>query len=103
MQDVLNAEQLFSRPAALLPATGYGLPQYEERETLLREGRRYAAQRHATNDRLQRQARQWLSPQQRGALETTEANLDILSQRLRELHRQQGGLLLDALGVASGA
>ena len=102
VQDVLHAEQLFSRPAALLPATGYGLPQHEERETLLREGRRYAAQRHATNDRLQRQARQWLSPQQRAALETTEANLDILSQRLRELHRQQGGLLLDSLGVASG-
>ena len=39
-----SLEGFLSRPAALLPDTGYGLPQSEERETLTQESNRQAAQ-----------------------------------------------------------
>ncbi len=36
LQDVLRLEGILGRPATLLPGTGYGLPQFEEREALTR-------------------------------------------------------------------
>lgn len=95
LRDVLRLEGFLSRPAALLRESGgYGLPQQREREALVQESSRRAAQWRQQRDSLHDSARQWLSPQRQAALEATEANVDLLSQRLRRLHREQGGLQL---------
>lgn len=94
LQDVLRAEGLLSRPALLLPASGYGLPQRDEREALEREGRRQAAQWRQSSAHLQDEARRWLPAQRQLALAATEANIDALGRRLRLLQQEQGGLQL---------
>jgi hypothetical protein len=43
---------------------------------------------------LQAEARRWLSPAQQAALEGTEENIELLSERMRRLHKEQGGLQL---------
>jgi hypothetical protein len=100
LHDLLRLEGFFSRPAALLPRTGYGLPQDEERTALVRESGRHASQLQQQGNRLRAEARQWLSPQRQATLLAGEANIDLLGRRLRQLHRQQGGLLLDGLSTA---
>ncbi|WP_255516197.1 DUF4105 domain-containing protein [Luteimonas suaedae] len=94
VQDFLGLQALLSRPATLLPETGYGLPQQEERDALARLGERHAAQWRQQGERLRAEARRWLPPQSEAALEATEANVDLLAARQRELHREQGGLQL---------
>jgi hypothetical protein len=94
LQDVLRLEGFLSRPATLLPDTGYGLPQYEERETLTQESNRQAAQWREQNVWLRSEARRWLPPLRQAALDATEANVDELGRQLRRLHREQGGLQL---------
>jgi hypothetical protein len=94
LQDFLHLEGLLSRPAALLPDTGYGLPQGAERAVLMREGGRFAAQWRLRGDRLRAEARRWLPVQRQQALAATQANVDTLGRRLRDLHRAQGGLRL---------
>lgn len=94
LQDFLRLEGFLSRPAALLPDIGYGLPQREEREALAQESSRYAAQWKLQREQLHTDARRWLPPQRQAALQATEANLDVLGRRLRRLHQEQGGLQL---------
>ncbi|MGH8243822.1 MAG: DUF4105 domain-containing protein [Steroidobacteraceae bacterium] len=94
LQDILQLEGLLSRPAMLLPETGYGLPQVEERATLAQESDRRAAQWREQSGWLRSEARQWLSPQRQVALDGTEANVEVLGDRLRRLHKEQGGLEL---------
>ncbi len=94
LQDFLRLEGFLSRPAALLPNSGYGLPQREEREALAQESSGYAAQWKRQREQLHTYARRWLPPQRQQALEATEANLNVLRQRLRHLHQEQGGLQL---------
>ena len=94
LQDILRLEGLLSRPAALLPDTGYGLPQDEERETLTQEGNLHAAQWRQQSGLLRSEARRWLPPQRQVALNATEANVDALGEQLRRLHLEQGGLRL---------
>jgi hypothetical protein len=94
VQDVLRLEGFLSRPAALLQDTGYGLPQYEEREALAQESNRYAAQWRQQSGLLRSEARRWLPPERQLALVATEANVDALGEQLRRLHREQGGLQL---------
>jgi hypothetical protein len=94
LQDMLHLEGFLSRPATLLPETGYGLPQAEERTTLIQEGDRRAVQWRQRSGWLRSEARQWLSEERRVALDGTEANVDGLGERLRRLHREQGGLQL---------
>ncbi len=94
VQEVLRLEGLISRPAALLPDTGYGLPQHKEREALTQESNRHAAEWRQQSGWLRSEARRWLPPQQQAALEATEANVDALGRQLRRLHREQGGLQL---------
>jgi hypothetical protein len=43
---------------------------------------------------LRADARRWLSQEQRTTLESTERNIETLGDRLRQLHREQGGLQL---------
>jgi hypothetical protein len=94
LQDVLRLEGFLSRPAALLPDTGYGLPQSEERETLAQETNRQAAQWRQQSGWLRNEARRLLPPQRQVALDATEANVDTLGSQLRRLHQEQGGLQL---------
>jgi hypothetical protein len=94
LRDVLRLEGFLGRPAALLPGTGYGLPQLEEREMLAQESHRQAAQWRRQSGWLKGEARRMLAPQRRAALDATEANVDALGEQLRRLHREQGGLEL---------
>ncbi len=94
VQDVLRLEGFLSRPAALLPDTGYGLPQSEERELLAQESSRKLAEWRQQSDRLRSDARRWLPQERQVALDATEANVDALGEQLRRLHREQGGLQL---------
>lgn len=94
LRDFLRAEGFLSRPAALLPNDGYGLPQAGERRALELEAERYAAQHRRQGAALRADAREWVSPERRSALEGTEANIASLGERLRRLHRAKGGLEL---------
>lgn len=94
LRDFLRVEGFLSRPAALLPNGGYGLPQTDERKTLELEGERYAAQRKRQGAALRVDARKWMSPKRRSILEGVEANIDSLGKQLRRLHKEQGGMQL---------
>jgi hypothetical protein len=94
LQDVRRLEDYLSRPAALLPEGGYGQPQAEEREALMREGSALAARWVEQSSWLQTEAVQWLSPERRAALVAAGANVDALGERLRRLHEEQGGFSL---------
>jgi Domain of unknown function (DUF4105) len=94
LQDILRLEGFLSRPAALLPDTGYGLPQFEERETLTQESHRQAAHWREQSSWLRSEARRWLSRERQVALDATGANVDALGRQLSRLHREQGGLQL---------
>ncbi len=89
-----SLEGFLSRPAALLPDTGYGLPQVEEREALTQESNRQVAQWRQQSGWLRSEARRWLPQERQVALDATEANVDALGEQLRRLHREQGGLEL---------
>jgi hypothetical protein len=95
LQDVRRLEDFLSRPAALLPGGGYGQPQADEREALLREGGALAARWRERSGWLQVEAAQWLSPERRAALAAAGANVDALGERLRRLNEEQGGIRLD--------
>jgi len=101
LREVLQLEGVLARPAALLPAGGYGLPQQAERDALMREGQRRAAQWLDRSEHLRAEAERWLSPPLRTAMHGTEANIDALGERLRQLHRRSGGFDLD--GTAGSA
>ncbi len=94
VQDVLRLEGFLSRPAALLPDSGYGLPQSDERAQLTEETSRQAALWRQQSEWLRSEARQWMPPERLAALDATEANVDALGEQLRRLHREQGGLEL---------
>lgn len=94
LREFLRVEGLLSRPAALLPDSGYGLLQADERSALELEGERYAARLKQQGVALRADARRWLSPGRRMMLEGVEANIALLGERLRRLHREQGGLQL---------
>lgn len=82
-----------SRPAELLK-TGYGLPQPAEWHELsaLSEERHQFLRRLSVN--LDHDLRQLLLPQRRNELEAIETNLVQLGERVRALHRENGGLQL---------
>ena len=92
--EFLRLEGFLSRPAALLPDSGYGLPQADERRALELQGERYAVQLKRQGVALRADARRWVSHERKVMLEGTEANIALLGERLRRLHREQGGLQL---------
>jgi hypothetical protein len=94
LREILRLEGMLSRPATLLPDGGYGLPQFEEREALTQESMRQASEWRQRSGWLRSEARRWLPPERRVALDGTEANVDVLGRQLRRLHREQGGLQL---------
>ncbi len=104
LQDLLRLEGMLSRPAALVPG-GYGLPQAQERETLAQASAGYASEWRRRGKDLRAEARRWLPPSQQQALSDAEAHIELLGERLRRLHREQGGLSLECafVGAASAA
>lgn len=94
LQDFLRLEGFLSRPALLLPDQGYGLPQNDERDALAMDSKKYVAQWRQQRDNLHGEARRWLPRQRQAALQATEANIAVLSRRLRRLNQEQGGLQL---------
>nr|WP_225876354.1 DUF4105 domain-containing protein [Lysobacter terrestris] len=93
-QEILHLEDLLTRPAQLLPGGGYGLPQPDEYRAAAGESRALATQSREQREKLLAAARRWLPLASQRALEATEANIDLLGQRLRELHDEQNGFQL---------
>ena len=93
LRELLGDGAYAGRPSTLLEGVGYGLPQPEEREALADAVSRDDARLRGLRDGLQAQARAWLSPAQRRALEGTEANLGVLGDRLRALGAEEGPAL----------
>ena len=91
---LLEREGALTRPAMLLQGAGYGVPQQDERQQLRLAATARVERIRQDAGRLHEMARQWLSPQRRAALEGGEANLQVLGERLRALHREAGGLVL---------
>ena len=94
LRDVRRLESYLGRPATLLPDTGYGQPQVDEREALTQEGNRLASQWREQTDWLRNEARQWMSAESLAALDATEANVHALGEQLRRLNEEQGGIQL---------
>lgn len=94
VQDLLRLEGMLSRPAALVPGDGYGLPQTQEREALAQASADRAAEWRQRGENLRAEARRWLPPPRQQALRDAETNIERLGERLRRLHREQGGLRL---------
>lgn len=94
LQEFLALEGFLSRPAQLIPGTGYGLPQRQERALLMSEARVRAMDLSERGVALRAVGRRLLPSEQREALEDIESNIDRLGQRLRLLHGQQDGLHL---------
>lgn len=94
LREFLQSGGFMSRPATMLPATGYGLPQSDERQFLAGEADRRMAQWMRQGDALRAEARLWLPAPRRAALEGAEGNIALLGERLRLLHLEQGGIQL---------
>lgn len=93
-RELLQLEGALTRPASLLPDAGYGLPQHAERGALRERAATHVARWQHDGEQLQRLARQWLPPARQATLEGGEANLALLGERLRTLHREDAGLQL---------
>lgn len=91
-RELLQLQSLLTRPAALLPGAGYGLPQLDEREALAWEAKRHSSRWRERDARLREDARRWLEPRREATLAGIEANIERLGGQLRRLHQQQGGL-----------
>lgn len=78
-------------PSGLLSLPGYGLPQVAERDQARAGADERAARLRSLEARLHQAARDWLPPGHRAALEQTEANIALIGERLRQLHRDEGG------------
>jgi hypothetical protein len=100
LRDVRQLEGFLGSPADLFPDAGYGQPQHAEREALAQAGERLAAQWREKSDWLRHEARHWLSPERRDALDATEANVEALGEQLRRLHREQDGFVITPLAAA---
>lgn len=95
LQSMLVQAGFLSRPAELLQS-GYGLPlpaEWQELSSLSEERHRYLRR---LSDTLDQDLRQLLLPQRRHELAAVESNLAQLGERVRELHRQSGGLRLES-------
>ena len=95
IRDFLQSGGFLSRPSTLLPEGGYGLPIAEERRFLSNEAGDRVRKLMEQESALQAEARRWLSPAQQVALKGTEDNIAFLAERMRRLHREQGGLQLN--------
>nr|WP_144276928.1 DUF4105 domain-containing protein [Pseudomonas resinovorans] len=93
LEQMLANSGFLSRPAELLQG-GYGLPQSAEWQPLEAESSNRQQTMRTLSEDLDREVRSLLEPQRLAELNATEANLKQIGARLRELHKQSGGLEL---------
>jgi hypothetical protein len=94
-REVLGIEALLARPASLLDAGGYGLPQAGERDALAQSSARLAQAWQRQRTSLLARARQWLPAGIHASMDGTEANIATLQDRIRALNAAEGGLRLN--------
>lgn len=90
MQELLSGSGFLSRPADLL-SQGYGLPQPADMEYLEQTISQHRTGLLDMADSLDEQVRILLRPEQRAELDSIDANISWLRERLRHLHQQSGG------------
>ncbi|TBU78406.1 DUF4105 domain-containing protein [Phytopseudomonas daroniae] len=93
LEQILAGTGFLSRPAELLEG-GYGLPQQGEWQRLESETRNRQQQLSLLSADLDEEVRRLLEPQRLAELEANEANLKLLGEHLRKLHKASGGLQL---------
>ncbi|SDH50562.1 protein of unknown function [Pseudomonas flavescens] len=93
LEQILAGTGFLSRPAELLEG-GYGLPQQGEWQRLESETRHRQQQLSLLSADLDEEVRRLLEPQRLAELEANEANLKLLGEHLRALHKASGGLQL---------
>ncbi|HGY9627030.1 TPA: DUF4105 domain-containing protein [Pseudomonas putida] len=94
LQQMLANSGFLSRPAELLEAKGYGLPQPQEREHLEKVSRERQAQLLRLSTDLDKEVRALLEPSRAREIAAVEANVKQIGEHLRALHKAAGGLQL---------
>jgi hypothetical protein len=94
LQQILANSGFLSKPAELLGADGYGLPQGPEMVRLQTESAQRQAQLLRLSGDLDKEVRKLLSPERQAEITATEDNLKQIGEHLRTLHKAAGGLQL---------
>jgi hypothetical protein len=94
LQAMLANSGFLSRPAELLGAGGYGLPQPDERKQLEQVSSERQAQLLQLSTTLDQQVRALLGPERGREIKAVEANIKQVGEHLRALHKAAGGLQL---------
>ncbi len=94
LQQILANSGFLSRPAELLAAPGYGLPQADERRQLHKTSSERQAQLHRLSTDLDKEARALLEPARAKEIAAVETNIKAVGEHLRTLHKAAGGLQL---------
>ncbi|AIN61333.1 DUF7844 domain-containing protein [Pseudomonas soli] len=94
LQAMLANSGFLSRPAELLGAGGYGLPQPDERKQLEQVSSERQAQLLRLSTDLDQQVRALLGPERGREIKAVEANIKQVGEHLRALHKAAGGLQL---------
>ncbi|WP_017902677.1 DUF4105 domain-containing protein [Pseudomonas asplenii] len=94
LQAILANSGFLSRPAELLGSGGYGLPQPGEWQRLEAESAQRQQQLQRLTGDLDKEVRKLLDPAREAEIEASEANLKMVGEHLRSLHKAAGGLEL---------
>ncbi|HEN8800570.1 DUF4105 domain-containing protein [Pseudomonas sp. CM25] len=94
LKQMLANSGFLSRPAELLDAKGYGLPQPEERKHLEKVSSERQAQLLRLSTSLDKEVRALLEPSRAKEIAAVEANVKQIGEHLRALHKAAGGLQL---------
>lgn len=94
LKQMLANSGFLSRPAELLDTKGYGLPQPEERKHLEKVSSERQAQLLRLSTDLDREVRALLEPSRAKEIAAVEANVKLIGEHLRALHKAAGGLQL---------
>jgi len=94
LKQMLANSGFLSRPAELLDAKGYGLPQPDERKHLEQVSSERQAQLLRLSTSLDKEVRALLEPSRAKEIAAVEANVKQIGEHLRALHKAAGGLQL---------
>jgi len=94
LKQMLANSGFLSRPAELLDTKGYGLPQPDERKHLEKVSTERQAQLLRLSTDLDREVRALLEPSRAKEIAAVEANVKLIGEHLRALHKAAGGLQL---------
>jgi len=94
LKQMLANSGFLSRPAELLEAKGYGLPQPDERKHLEKVSSERQAQLLRLSTDLDKEVRALLEPSRAKEIAAVEANVKQIGVHLRALHKAAGGLQL---------